>query len=215
MTPKYEKIFLLGPRGSGKSTIAKILAKKIKWNYLEMDEKIQDFAKKSVEDLTKNGQEWEEFRRLETGLIQNLKNKKNFVVSCGGGVGVNSIFNQKYQKTYGKIQKEIINSYPKTLKILLLASDRILGLRLTGMFNKKEVLHRPFLNANTSKNFGQNKQNNFSLQNSKELLIKAKVRDSMEIYRQRKKKYLELTNHVIWTDKQNQKQIVQKILQLL
>lgn len=214
MLKKYEKIFLLGPRGSGKSTLAKLLAKNIKWSYLEMDQKIQDFAKKNIEEITKNGEEWEEFRRLETGLIQSIKDKKNLIISCGGGVGVNSIFNQKYKKTYGQIQKEIINSYPKTLKILLLASERTLSLRLGGMFRKQEVNHRPLLNTN-SQQILKNQQLNSEKTNLKMANLRLKVNDSMEVYRQRKRKYLQLTNNLIYTDRQSQKQVIEKILNLL
>jgi shikimate kinase len=211
---KFQKIFLFGPRGSGKSTIGRLLVNQIKWNFLEMDEKIKNFTGKTIEELTNNGKNWQEFRRLETGLIQNLRDIQKTVISCGGGVGVNIVFNQKYKKTFGQIQKEIINSYPKTLKILLLSSERILALRLNGMFRKQEVTHRPFLNSR-SQIFVQNINPNLSSKDLNEVLIREKVRDSLQSYRQRKKKYLNLTENIIFTDTKSQKQIVKEIIQLL
>ena len=77
-------IVLIGFLGTGKSTIARELAKTRQMNIVEMDEEIVRRRGKSIADIFKEeGEEY--FRDLETALLKELQTKENQVISCGGG----------------------------------------------------------------------------------------------------------------------------------
>ena len=71
--------------GSGKSTMARYLCSKTKFNYLDLDEEIEKKSQKSVTEIFRDeGQEY--FRSLETKLLKEIINKeKIFILSTGGG----------------------------------------------------------------------------------------------------------------------------------
>ena len=77
-------IVLIGFMGTGKSTIARELAKTRQMNIVEMDEEIVRRRGKSIADIFKEeGEEY--FRDLETALLKELQTKEHQVISCGGG----------------------------------------------------------------------------------------------------------------------------------
>ena len=77
-------IVLIGFMGTGKSTIARELAKTHQMNIVEMDEEIVRRRGKSIADIfEEEGEEY--FRDLETALLKELQTKENQVISCGGG----------------------------------------------------------------------------------------------------------------------------------
>ena len=80
-----DKIFIVGMPGSGKSTMARYLCSKTKFNYFDLDEEIEKKSQKSVTEIfSDEGQEY--FRSLETKLLKEIINKeKIFILSTGGG----------------------------------------------------------------------------------------------------------------------------------
>ena len=80
-----DKIFIVGMPRSGKSTMARYLCSKTKFNYLDLDEEIEKKSQKSVTEIFRDeGQEY--FRSLETKLLKEIINKeKIFILSTGGG----------------------------------------------------------------------------------------------------------------------------------
>ena len=95
----YVKIILLGFKASGKSFIGKILSKKLNWKFFDMDDEIKNRTKLNIKELTKDNTDWTLFRKIETDILQDLLDKKNIIISAGGGVGVNNV---KYNnKTFG------------------------------------------------------------------------------------------------------------------
>ena len=80
-----DKIFIVGMPGSGKSTMARYLCSKTKFNYLDLDEEIEKKSQKSITEIFRDeGQEY--FRSLETKLLKEIINKeKIFILSTGGG----------------------------------------------------------------------------------------------------------------------------------
>lgn len=78
------KIALIGFSFSGKTTAGKILAKRLKLEFIDSDEIIE----KSYGDINsiflKQGEEY--FRDIEEKIINDIvQNKNNFVLSTGGG----------------------------------------------------------------------------------------------------------------------------------
>lgn len=87
------KIFLIGMPGSGKTTIANMLAKKIGYTYVDLDGMIEKDAHMFIEEIFDRYGE-KKFRQLETEAIMKLPSG-NLVVACGGGV-VTVKENKKY-----------------------------------------------------------------------------------------------------------------------
>lgn len=83
-TNKKKNIFLIGFMGCGKSTMARLLAKKLDLELVEMDETIEKEENRSINEIfATEGEQY--FRDLETQLICRIKDKGGMVVSCGGG----------------------------------------------------------------------------------------------------------------------------------
>jgi len=79
-------IALIGLRGAGKSTLGKILAKRIGWNFVELNKELEAQNGLSVaEIIALYGQEG--FRRMEqAALNQLLARKELMVLATGGGI---------------------------------------------------------------------------------------------------------------------------------
>jgi XRE family transcriptional regulator, aerobic/anaerobic benzoate catabolism transcriptional regulator len=82
----FAGIALIGLRGAGKSTLGKMLAKKIGWSFVELNKEIEAQNGLSVaEIIALYGQEG--FRRMEqTALGQLLARKELMVLATGGGI---------------------------------------------------------------------------------------------------------------------------------
>lgn len=78
-------IVLIGMRGSGKTTIGKILAKKLGKKFIEMDELIVKKAKMTTPEIVEKFG-WDKFRDLEEQVATNVSKLKNIVNATGGGV---------------------------------------------------------------------------------------------------------------------------------
>ncbi len=80
------KIILIGFMGSGKTTVANILAKKLNLGVIEMDQLILEKSGRSniVDIFTLDGEE--HFRDLETKVFKEISALNNIIVSTGGGV---------------------------------------------------------------------------------------------------------------------------------
>jgi XRE family transcriptional regulator, aerobic/anaerobic benzoate catabolism transcriptional regulator len=82
----FSGIALIGLRGAGKSTLGKMLAKKIGWSFVELNKEIEAQNGLSVaEVIALYGQEG--FRRMEqAALTQLLARKELMVLATGGGI---------------------------------------------------------------------------------------------------------------------------------
>jgi XRE family transcriptional regulator, aerobic/anaerobic benzoate catabolism transcriptional regulator len=82
----FAGIALIGLRGAGKSTLGKMLAKKIGWDFVELNKEIEAENGLSVaEIIALYGQEG--FRRMgQAALRQLLSRKELMVLATGGGI---------------------------------------------------------------------------------------------------------------------------------
>ena len=80
-----KNIYLVGFMGTGKTTVGKILAARLKRQFIEMDEVIErQEACPITEIFETKGEPY--FRKLESNLLKKISTQKNLVVSCGGGL---------------------------------------------------------------------------------------------------------------------------------
>ncbi len=79
------KIVLVGYMGSGKTTIGKMVAKALKYKFLDLDEYIENSEKKSISEIFREKGEVY-FRKKENQYLNEiLAINENFVLSVGGG----------------------------------------------------------------------------------------------------------------------------------
>tara|TARA_B100000767_G_C19335908_1_gene357655 strand:+ start:30 stop:542 length:513 start_codon:yes stop_codon:yes gene_type:complete len=91
-----KNIIFLGMMGSGKSSIGRLVSKKLNIPFIDIDNLIEEHAKMTISEIFKNSGE-NYFRSLEEKItLKSLKNKKN-VISIGGGGFIND-----------KIRKDIL-----------------------------------------------------------------------------------------------------------
>ncbi|MCP4653251.1 MAG: shikimate kinase [Candidatus Omnitrophica bacterium] len=80
-----KNIYLVGFMGTGKTYVGKIIANRLGRSFVEMDETIEKQQNRKIVDIfAKDGQA--HFRALENKLLNELAEKNNLIVSCGGGV---------------------------------------------------------------------------------------------------------------------------------
>jgi shikimate dehydrogenase len=82
-----ETICLIGMPGSGKTTIGKLLAKKLGKEFIDTDEEIVRAAGKSIPEIFSEDGE-DAFRRLETKVLAEATAKSGRVIATGGGAVV-------------------------------------------------------------------------------------------------------------------------------
>ncbi len=82
---KTMNIFIIGPMGSGKSTVGKILSDELFLNFFDTDEEIELRTGASIDwifDL--EGEEG--FRKRESDILLEMVQKNSIVLSTGGGI---------------------------------------------------------------------------------------------------------------------------------
>lgn len=80
-------IVLIGFMGSGKSTIAKLLATTLTMPHVDSDIYIADNAQSSISDIFAAKGE-KHFRYLESLFIESFSTKKNHIIATGGGMPI-------------------------------------------------------------------------------------------------------------------------------
>ncbi len=84
-TNKYSKIALIGMSGAGKTTVGKLLSKKMNYEFVDIDDLIEKKENKSISQIfADEGEDF--FRQLETRMLSELINNDKIVVSTGGGI---------------------------------------------------------------------------------------------------------------------------------
>ena len=78
------KLILTGPMGAGKSTLAKALAEKLDFEFVDLDTVIENKSGRSIDQLFKEGENV--FREFESKCLREVMERDKIVLACGGGV---------------------------------------------------------------------------------------------------------------------------------
>jgi len=79
---------LIGFMGTGKTTVGRIVAEQLRFDFLDTDELIQSRANRTIADIfAKDGEP--AFRTLERQVVEELSTRKQTVISTGGGLPTN------------------------------------------------------------------------------------------------------------------------------
>ena len=90
-------IVLIGMPASGKSTIGKLLAKKMNYEYYDADRYLERKENVKISTLfSEKGEEY--FRNLETKYLKELSQKNGIIISTGGG----AVKREKNMRILGK-----------------------------------------------------------------------------------------------------------------
>ena len=120
-------IFLIGFMGVGKSTVSRLLSRKLGREEVDTDGMIVQQEGRSIPEIfEQSGEEY--FRRLETGVLDELAGEAPCIVSCGGGMAMREE-NVAKMKALGTVI--FLTAQPETIY------DHV-----------KDSTHRPLLNGN-------------------------------------------------------------------
>jgi len=92
-----KNLTLTGMMGVGKSTIGKILAKKLNYNFIDVDKIIESEEGCSINLIFKNKSE-SYFRKIENDITLSELKKVNAVISLGGGAFLNDTIRRNAKK---------------------------------------------------------------------------------------------------------------------
>jgi shikimate kinase len=77
-------VFLIGYRGTGKTTMAELLAAALGWQWTDSDQELENRHGCTIVELFARGDE-KNFRRLESALLEELCRRSRQVIATGGG----------------------------------------------------------------------------------------------------------------------------------
>lgn len=119
-----DNIILLGYRGTGKSTVASLLAAKLGTRVISIDDAIVKSAGEGIPQIVEKFG-WDYFRDLETRELKKACSEKDIVIDAGGGV-VTRQANIDEMKKSGRC-------------ILLTASVETIASRISGDANRPSL----------------------------------------------------------------------------
>ena len=94
-----ENIVFLGMMGSGKSTMGSLISSKLKLDFIDTDDFIENKLGQTISSLFQNkGEKF--FREIEEKITLDILKRKNIVIALGGGTFLNS-----------KIRREILSNH--------------------------------------------------------------------------------------------------------
>jgi shikimate kinase len=85
LSPCHLVIFLVGYRATGKTTVARLLAKELGWDWVDADERLEQRCGRSIRQIfAEEGEAG--FREHEAAVLEELCRCPRQVVATGGGV---------------------------------------------------------------------------------------------------------------------------------
>ena len=110
-----KNIIFLGMMGCGKTSIGRLISRKLKLNFYDIDELIEKKLRKKISEIFDiKGEEF--FRKIEEKITLKILRKQNVIISLGGGTFLNRT-----------IRKEILTNH---LSFWLYADEKILIQRI-------------------------------------------------------------------------------------
>ena len=79
-----KNLILTGPMGSGKSTVGRVIATQIAWEWIDTDHLIAETTGRSIPALFREKGECY-FRQVEKEIVRGLSSKDGAVIATGGG----------------------------------------------------------------------------------------------------------------------------------
>ncbi len=84
---RADKLYLVGFMGAGKTTVARVLGRRIGWRFEDIDQRIESRERRTVAAIfAQNGEAY--FREAERSILHELLPERNVIVATGGGTFV-------------------------------------------------------------------------------------------------------------------------------
>ncbi len=77
-------IILIGFRGTGKSTVGKLLSKRLEMDFVDSDKSVESSTAKTIKRIFDEEGE-DGFRKIEASIIEELCKMDNQIIATGGG----------------------------------------------------------------------------------------------------------------------------------
>ena len=140
-------IAVYGFMGVGKTTIGRLLAERLGYGFIDMDEEIEKRTGTSISEIF-GIQGEQKFRLLESELVKELAEKDNLVIACGGG----AIANRENAETMRRSSRMVYltASIPEIIKRTRRNNDRPLldvsdpVQTASFLLEKREPIYREF-----------------------------------------------------------------------
>ncbi len=84
-SPRHPVIFLIGYRGTGKTTVARLLAERLGWSWVDADEVLEARYGQSIRQIFAEEAE-RGFRDKEAAVLGELCRQQRCIIATGGGV---------------------------------------------------------------------------------------------------------------------------------
>jgi shikimate kinase/3-dehydroquinate synthase len=85
----FSNIILTGFSYTGKSVVAREVARRLGWSFVDTDDEIVSLAGKTIPEIfSQDGEQW--FRELERRVLQSACERKDVVIATGGGAVVDA-----------------------------------------------------------------------------------------------------------------------------
>ncbi len=84
MTDVSESVWLVGLSGAGKSAVGPLVARRLGFRFVDLDERVEALAGETITTIFRTGGE-AGFRALEEGVTLELATRSKLVVATGGG----------------------------------------------------------------------------------------------------------------------------------
>jgi len=148
-------IILTGFMGTGKSTLGRLLAQRINYDFIDTDTQIEKQVGQSITNLFQTQGE-AAFRELESKLAEELAQKEGLVIATGGGLVLNPK-NVAVLSQTGRIicltasPEEIlarVSKQPDTRPLLLEKDPQA---KIIEILHQRDVVYRQFPQLSTSK----------------------------------------------------------------
>lgn len=138
-------ITLCGMMGSGKTAVGKSLAKKLNYKFVDTDRLIEEETNKSIKNIfDQNGEIF--FRNMEEQVIINLLDKKNIIISLGGGSVINNNIRKLIKKNsyniYLYVKIDILINRLKNSRNRPLIINKDLKKLLNELINKRKKFYQ-------------------------------------------------------------------------
>jgi len=89
MNNKVQNLVFIGFMGTGKSSIGKLSASKLGFEFVDIDKEIEKRMNMTISDIFENFGE-AHFRRIEHETVKEFSSRTGMVISTGGGVVLNT-----------------------------------------------------------------------------------------------------------------------------
>ena len=93
-----KNIILVGFMGTGKTTCGRLVAKRLGYEFIDMDDVIETRAGKAISSIFAEDGE-ATFRRMESELAVELAGREGLVIGAGGGVVLNPANLEAFDRT--------------------------------------------------------------------------------------------------------------------